>query len=368
MVRSSPWEVIIAVCVLCLVVTGQDKGPEKAGPAAKTRNGADGVAKKTVQTDPPAKPEKKERKKRPPLPLFQLEGMGGIGLNPTAYVINPEPIDENGIFGLPAVGSTYVFHKNSGFDLYAVHISETLFKRLELSYSHWNFQLGGYPARIKGLTQRLGVPGGIDIRTRHIGVDVFNMKALFLDENAWDIPFIPAMSFGVSFKWNQDIHKIDRRLGGYLQAQGYEHDHSADLVWTFTKTFSKINIGDKSILPNPFLVTGGVRVSDGAQLGILGFTGRKRATFEGSVVYFINDWVAIGAEYRGKPFSLRGDDDWAAGEPDLGLVANEDDWWDVCAGFVLSENLTFSLAYAHLGDIADRQVNGAWYFQLKYEF
>ncbi|NOZ21080.1 MAG: DUF3034 family protein [Planctomycetes bacterium] len=364
--------VVAALCVLSSVVDGQEKGRRKkesiTAESKKTTGETPKADKSAVETKTVGDKKTKKRKKGPPLPLFQLEGMGGIGLNPTAYVINPEPIDERGIFGLPAMGTTFVFHKNSGYDLTAVHVSETLFKRLELSYSHWNFQLGGYPTRIKGLTQRLGVPGGVDIRTRHIGVDVFNTKLMFLDENAWGIPYIPAMSFGISAKWNQDIHKIDRRLGGYLQAQGYRHDKSVDFVWTATKTITKLDIGKKNILPNPLLLTGGIRVSDGAQLGILGFTGRKQATFEGSIAYFLNDWIAIAAEYRGKPSTLRGDDDAAAGEPDLGLVANEDDWWDVAAAFVLSEDLTFSLAYAQLGDIGDVSANGAWYFQLKYEF
>lgn len=343
--------VALAAWWLSLVVIAQEAETKKE-PAKETAPAKD-LADKA---------EPKGREKGAPLPLFQLEGMGGIGLNPTAYVLNPTPIDPKGIFGLPSVGTTLVTSPNDGLDLTAVHVSETVFKRLELGYTHWNFQLGGYPARIQGLTQSLGVPGGIDMGTRHIGVDIFNMKALFLDENAWDIPYIPAMSFGVSFKWNQDIHRINDRLGGYLEAQGYKHDKSTDLVWTFSKTIPK-----PFTLPNPILVTGGIRVSDGAQLGILGYTGRSRATFEGSIVYFLNDRIAFGAEYRGKPYTLRGDDQ-GLGEGDLGVVGREDDWWDVCLAFVLSKNLTFSLAYADLGHVADMKVDGAWYFQLKYEF
>ncbi len=73
-----------------------------------------------------------EKVKSPPLPLQNVEGFGGILLTGSAYLINPS--DEDKVFGLPALGVTYV-NVGDGRHMEAFTVSETFWGRFELGYA-----------------------------------------------------------------------------------------------------------------------------------------------------------------------------------------------------------------------------------------
>lgn len=93
-------------------------------------------------------------------------------------------------------------------------------------------------------------------------------------------------------------------------------------------------------------------------LGLLGFGGDRnddyRVKLEGSVALFINDRLAIGAEYRAKPDNLS--------------VFREDAFKDVFIAFVPTKSLALTAAYAYLGTIADKRSQSAVYLSGQLSF
>ena len=86
--------------------------------------------------------------KGPPLPFHTIEGYGGGGITPFAYLVNPGK--EECLWGKPAAALTFIDARQK--DLEAVTASETLFGRLELSFGGDRLGLGTLPAAIKTTT------------------------------------------------------------------------------------------------------------------------------------------------------------------------------------------------------------------------
>ena len=106
------------------------------------------------------------------------------------------------------------------------------------------------------------------------------------------------------------------------------------------------------------LVSGTVRATRANQLGLLGFGGdlndRYRIQFEGSAAIFLNDNIAIGAEYRAKPNNLS--------------AYREDDYQDVFLAWVPNKHIAVTGAWAYLGQIADKRRQGGVYLSLQTGF
>ncbi|MBV8537541.1 MAG: DUF3034 family protein, partial [Alphaproteobacteria bacterium] len=67
----------------------------------------------------------------------------------------------------------------------------------------------------------------------------------------------------------------------------------------------------------------------------------------GSLAYLITRRIAVGAEFRTKPDNLR--------------AAREQNAYDVFAAYFLNKNVSFTLAYLDMGDIAtQRNQRGAY--------
>ena len=90
-----------------------------------------------------------EKTKAPPLPLQNVEGFGGILITGSAYLINPS--EEGTVFGLPALGVTYV-NIGDGRHMEAFTVSETLWGRIEFGYALNHFGLDKLPEDIKAAT------------------------------------------------------------------------------------------------------------------------------------------------------------------------------------------------------------------------
>jgi len=80
--------------------------------------------------------------------------------------------------------------------------------------------------------------------------------------------------------------------------------------------------------------------------------------FEGSVAVLVTSRLILGAEYRQKP------DEYT---PVEGLIAEEDDWWTVEAGYILSPNATIAVGYGHFGNILNHKANDSFGVALKVE-
>jgi hypothetical protein len=299
-----------------------------------------------AQEEPPPSPEEDAApppsQEPPPLPLHGIEGMGGIFATYSAYLVNPGTRGPGEIFGLPSVGFAYV-HLGHGRHLLAPTITETLFGRLELGYSLNHLDLGDLPSDIRAAT-------GVDI-DQSVDMHNFNARVLLVKEGAFDQSWLPAVTFGAHYKWNTDIDDIDGDLGGALRGIGIKNDDGVD----FTLYASKLITS----LPRPVLVNLGMRSTKAAHLGLFGFTGDREFLFEGSVVLFLMDRLAIAFEYRQKPRSY---------DAIPGLVKTEDDWWTIPIAFVVNEHMTISGGYGHFGDVLNHKANGSWGIKAKWEF
>ena len=288
-----------------------------------------------------------EKERTPsPLPLHNIEGSGGIVLTPTAYLANPSAGE--GVLGYPSASTAFVTFGEKM--LSTVAVTETFFERVEIGYAHQYLNIGTLDNDIMAAT-------GIDIKTDHLSQDIFHAKFLLLEEGALDSEWIPALAFEVDYKMNGNIDDIDRKLGGAIRGLGLHHDDGIDYLVIASKTF-------KGVLPQPFLASVGLRFTQGAQTGLLGFDGAYSTNVEANIGYFLKDWLVVGAEYRQKPDGYRR----ISGVGGRPLIGREEDWWDVYIGAVINPNLTVKAAYIDLGQVANTREDAGFAFAVKYNF
>lgn len=281
----------------------------------------------------------------PPLPFHTIEGVGGGAITPMAYLVNPEPRCPGALLGKPAVALTYINMGQKNLD--ALTITETIGGRIELGYAANRIGLGTLPGDIQSAT-------GIDIRRGDAWLHHFNARLLAVKENTcFGGLSMPAVTAGVHCKVNDGIRDIDRKLGGALSAIGYQRENGVDFTLTATKTIPPEMLG------LPVIVTAGVRASQGAQLGLLGFGDEYHATFEGNVAIMPRDWLVLAYEFRQKPDPY--------GQI-AGLIGNEDSWHAFDAALIVNEHTTIVAGYGIFGTCCNTEVNNAWWLQLKYEF
>ena len=276
----------------------------------------------------------------PPLPTHQVEGNSGVFITPTAYFANPA--EPNQAFGLPSVSGTYAYIGQKDFEAFV--ITENLWGRIELGYGLERIGLGDWPDDVKAAMD-MSVQDDAYLHN-------FNARLLAVKEGSFDCPWMPAVSVGAHYKWNQDHDDINEQLNGTCEALGVDHDSGIEFTLTATKTIAKL-------LPRPLIVSAGLRNGDAIHTGLLGFAGERRTTVEGSVIYFLADKLLIAGEYRQKSDLCK-----HAGD----LVRGEDDWWDICLGYLVDDHITVAGGYANFGDILNHKEDNVWAIQVKYEF
>ncbi|MCE0482832.1 MAG: DUF3034 family protein [Methylacidiphilales bacterium] len=274
--------------------------------------------------------------KPPPLPLHQIEGNGGIFSTLSAYIVNPprngEPV------GRPATGFAYI-DLGHQMNLEALTITESPYKRIEIGYG-WN-RLG-----LGDLPQVLG------ISTHEVQVHNANLRFQLLEENEFGQNWLPAVTFGVHYKYNDGIATVNKELGGALYSlTGIKKDNGTD----FTLYASKLIKG----LPRPVLLEAGGRATEAVWDGLGGFTNKYNFVFEGNVVVFLTDNFALAGEYKQQP-------------TDYNAIGNvfkvESDWWTLDAAYVVNKNLTLAGGYGHFGNVLNHEANGVWGITTKWEF
>ncbi|MBP7052537.1 MAG: DUF3034 family protein [Phycisphaerae bacterium] len=276
----------------------------------------------------------------PPLPTHQVEGNSGVFITPTAYFANPA--EEGQAFGLPSVSGTYAYIGQKDFEAFV--ITENLWGRIELGYGLERIGLGDWPDDVKAAMD-MSVQDDAYLHN-------FNARLLAVKEGSFDCPWMPAVSVGAHYKWNQDHDDINEQLNGTCEALGVDHDSGIEFTLTATKTIAKL-------LPRPLIVSAGLRNGDAIHTGLLGFAGERRTTVEGSVICLLTDKLLIAGEYRQKSDLCK-----HAGD----LVRGEDDWWDICLGYIVDDHITVAGGYANFGDILNHKEDNVWAIQVKYEF
>ncbi len=285
----------------------------------------------------------------PPLPVHTIEGVGGGGITPMAYLVNPGK--EGYLFGKPAASLSYVNLGRKNLD--SIAVTETFLQRIEFGYAANRFGLGTLPTDIRDATVSVTDPTGIDIHRSDVWLHHFNLRALLVKENTcFGGIALPAITAGVHFKYNDGIADINDRLGGALSGIGYRRANGEDYTLTATKTFPKA-------FGRPLITTAGLRLSEAANLGYLGFSDTYHASFEGNVAYLLTDRLLFAYEFRQKNSPY--------GEI-AGLIGDEDNWHSVDFVFLLNKQTTFAVAWVAAGTLANTDEDGGWFLQLKHEF
>lgn len=280
----------------------------------------------------------------PPLPLHTIEGTSGVCLSGTAYLANPA--EDGKTFGLPSVSTTVVFLGEKDLESFAV--TENLWGPIEVGYAYERFGLGDWPDDVR-------TAAGASV-SQHLGLHNLNFRIVTIKEGEFEWAWMPAVTFGTHLKWNEGQTKLDDDLGGLLDTLGSDHSRGMEFTLVASKTVS-------DLLPRPVIVSAGVRNGDAIHTGLFGFAGERRTTIEGSIIAFLTDRLAFAAEYRQKSDLM---DQFSTGG--YHLVKAENDWWTLCLGYVLNDNMTISGGYANLGNVANHREDGAFGIQVKYEF
>ena len=279
--------------------------------------------------------------KGPPLPLHEIEGNGGIFSTLSAYLVNPPRNGEP--LGRPSVGAAIVDLGN-GRNLEALTLTESPWQRLELGYGYDRLDIGDLPQAIQNATL-------IGINEKGVELHNFNARLALLNEGEYGQDWLPALTFGAHYKVNTSVDDINRELAGTLKAIGIESNSGVDYTLYATKLFKN--------LPLPVLVNVGVRETEAAHLGLLGFTNHYSANFEGSVGVFLTDRLILAGEYRQKP------NDYKAIP---GLIAAAQDWWTIDLAYVVSNHFTVALGYGHFGGVLNHDANSSIGVTIKNEF
>ena len=280
----------------------------------------------------------------PPLPFHTIEGYGGGAITPLAYLVNPSE-DPCRVFGKPAVAFSYAnMHSKS---LTAFTVTQTVFGRIEFGYGADQAQLGSLPDAIRDTT-------GIDVRRHECWLHNFNVRYLAVKENEYELLGIglPAFTAGIHFKYNSTIDGMNDALGGALTDIGYRRASSQDFTFTFTKMF-------QNVFGRTLIASAGLRLSEAAELGFLGFGNVYRPSFEGNFVYMLSPRLLVAYEFRQKhnPYDTI-----------PGVLNGEDHWHTLSAGLILNKHSTLVAGYGNFGTMCNEVANGVWLMQLKYEF
>ena len=239
--------------------------------------------------------------------VSQLEGSAGGGLTPWAVIGGYGTDDEIG------ANAFYTRVNTGSYHLDDAGIMIGFYNRVELSFAQQRFnteQVGGL----------LGLGDGFTFKQNIIGVKVRLAGDLVVDSDS----AMPQISVGVQHKKNNQA--------GVLAFIGAKNDSGTDFYVTATKLF----------LADGLLLNGTVRFTKANQIGILGFGGDENDSYkpqlEVSAAYLLSQKWVVGLEYRMKPDNLG--------------IATEDNWFDAFVAYAPTKHVSFTVAYADLGNIA----------------
>jgi hypothetical protein len=250
-----------------------------------------------------------------------IEGSGGGGLASWAVITGYETRD--GI-GADAHATLVTL---PDYQFRAAGAAVGLYDRLELSYAHQWFDTQGTGAK-------LGLGRGFTFEQDVVGAKLRVLGDAVYAQDSW----LPQVAVGAQWK---------RSGTPVVEALGARKRSGVDLYAAATKV----------LLDQSLLLNATVRATRANQTGLLGFGGPNKggysAEFEGSAAYLLSRNLAVGAEYRSKP-------------DNLGL--KENDWFDLFAAYALNKNLSVTVGYADLGEIATFKSQHGLYLSLQSGF
>ena len=264
------------------------------------------------------------------VPLNNLQGTGGIAFNPLAYTAG-RTWEEGGtntldkIVSKPQVGSWYANLTDADIHWFALGTAVTVLERVEISGGYGGINAHKY--------------GDRSINTYNVGA-----KFRFLDENAFDTAWVPALAVGGVYKYT-DSKTVD--------ALGLDHDG-----------FDGYIVASKLVkeTPIPVLLSVGGLLSDEVVNGVVGHNDYGAAVFGNIDIIPVKE-VATGFEYKQGV--------------DVGDGITNHDYYDAHVAWFVTDALTLVGAYAYTGDkdkfyrkgsTKDLGVGGGFVLSVQYQF
>ena len=250
--------------------------------------------------------------------VSQIEGAAGGGLVPWAVITGDGTRDQIGVIAF------HTIIEIDDFGLKSSGVAVGVYDRVELSVTRQLLSLG------------TTAPG------QSIRQDIFGAKLKLAgdavaDQDSW----LPQIAIGLQHKKNRDMI-IPTALGA-------RRGTGTDFYVAATKLYLA-GFAGRNLLLNATL-----RATKANQMGLLGFGGTKRvqyqAVFETSAAVFLTDYFVVGAEYRVKPDNLS--------------VFPEDNSADLFAAWFVNKRVSVTLAYARLGQLADKKQQDGVYLSLQ---
>jgi Protein of unknown function (DUF3034) len=255
--------------------------------------------------------------------VSQIEGAGGGGLVPWALITGYGTRDAIGA----NVHDTQIFLRD--YQLNSTGAAIGLYDRVELSYDHLWFDT-------RSTGRLLGIGNGYTFQENVLGAKVRLVGDAVYDQDSW----LPQLAAGVQYKFTDST--------AILKAVGARDTDGTDFYLAATKL----------LLGESLLLDATLRFTRANQLGILGYGGDKsdayHPEFEGSAAYLFSRELALGAEYRTKPDNLG--------------FAREQPAYDMFLAYFFNKNLSATLAYLDLGDIATRNNENGVYLSVQIGF
>jgi hypothetical protein len=255
--------------------------------------------------------------------LSQVEGAGGGGLASWALITGYGTEDSIGASG----HYTYVYLPN--YTIHSAGVGVGLFDRVEFTFARLAFDTRSTGAK-------LGLGNGFTFHEDVFGAKVKLIGDAIFDQGSW----MPQIAAGTQYKTNNQ--------GTVIHAVGAKRQDGIDFYVATTKLF----------LAQSVLINATIRETKANQFGILGFGGDRNnsytAQFEGSVALLVSRDIAVGFEYRTKPNNLR--------------FARENDAADAFISYFFNKNLSGTLAYVDMGDIATQRHQRGLYVSLQTGF
>ena len=246
------------------------------------------------------------------VPLNNLQGTGGIAFNPLAYTAGlpwdgAEGGDStnavahsalNGKVSRPQIGAWYVNLNDAGINWWTTSAALSFFDHVELSAGYEFINAHKY--------------GDKSINKYNLGA-----KVKFLDEDAFDTSWVPALAVGGVYKYT------DSRT---VEALGLDDD-GFDAYVVASKLITQT--------PVPVLLSAGLLLSDEVVNGVVGHNDYDVVAF-GNIDILPAENIAIGLEYKQGV--------------DAGDGIRNHDYYDAHVAWFVTKQLTLVAAFAETGD------------------
>ena len=238
----------------------------------------------------------------------------------------------NGKVSRPQIGAWYVNLNDASINWWAGSAAITFADRVEFSTGYGFINAHKY--------------GDKSINTYNIGA-----KVKFLDENAFDTSWVPALAVGGVWKYT-DSRTVD----------AFHLDHSG---------FDGYIVASKLITqtPVPVLLSAGLLLSDEVVNGVVGHNDYDVVAF-GNIDVLPAENVAIGLEYKQ---GVDAGDTRATG----GHSIRNHDYWDAHVAWFVTKKLSLVAAFAETGDkdkfyrkgsVKNLGVGSGAVFSIQYQF